>query len=120
MKTCRILFMGTPDIAVSMLNRIIADGYDVIGVVTQPDKQAGRKKELKMPEVKQRAIEANIPVYQPIKIKDAVDELMQLDFDCHMCIWSVYTIQIIRISNIWQYQCTCFLIAKTSRRCTYS
>ena len=74
MKTCRILFMGTPDIAVSMLNRIIADGYDVIGVVTQPDKQAGRKKELKMPEVKQRAIEANIPVYQPIKIKDAVDE----------------------------------------------
>lgn len=81
MKTCRILFMGTPDIAVSMLNRIITDGYDVIGVVTQPDKRAGRKKELKMPEVKQRAIEANIPVYQPIKIKDAVDELMQLDID---------------------------------------
>ena len=81
MEKCKILFMGTPDIAVSMLNRILSDGYEVIGVVTQPDKRAGRKKELKMPEVKQRALEANIPVYQPVKIKDAVEELMQLDID---------------------------------------
>lgn len=81
MKNCKILFMGTPDIAVSMLHRILKDGYQVIGVVTQPDKKAGRKQELKMPEVKVCALENDIPVYQPLKIKDAVDELMQLDID---------------------------------------
>ena len=39
----KILFMGTPDIAQVMLKRLLKDGYDVIGVVTQPDKKAGRK-----------------------------------------------------------------------------
>lgn len=81
MKQCKILFMGTPDIAVSMLDRILKDGYEVIGVVTQPDKKAGRKQELKMPDVKVRALEEGIAVYQPIKIKDDIEELMQLDVD---------------------------------------
>lgn len=81
MKECKILFMGTPDIAVSMLDRILADGYQVIGVVTQPDKKAGRKQELKMPEVKIRALEQHLNVYQPQRIKDAIDELMTLDID---------------------------------------
>lgn len=81
MKKCKILFMGTPDIAVSMLQRILADGYQVIGVVTQPDKKAGRKQELKIPEVKQCAMAHDIPVYQPLKIKDAIEELMMLDID---------------------------------------
>lgn len=77
----KILFMGTPDIAVSMLKQILADGYDVIGVVTQPDKKAGRKQEVKMSEVKQCALQNNIPVYQPVRIKDDYKGLMMLGAD---------------------------------------
>ena len=77
----KILFMGTPDIAVSMLKQILADGYDVIGVVTQPDKKAGRKQELKMSEVKQCALQHNIPVYQPVRIQDDDKDLMMLGAD---------------------------------------
>lgn len=77
----KILFMGTPDIAVSMLKQILVDGYDVIGVVTQPDKKAGRKQELKMSEVKQCALQHNIPVYQPVRIKDDYKDLMMLGAD---------------------------------------
>ena len=77
----KILVMGTPDIAVSMLKQILADGYDVIGVVTQPDKKAGRKQELKMSEVKQCALQHNIPVYQPVRIKDDYKDLMMLGAD---------------------------------------
>ena len=77
----KILFMGTPDIAVSMLKQILADGYDVIGVVTQPDKKAGRKQELKMSEIKQCALQHNIPVYQPVRIKDDYKDLMMLGAD---------------------------------------
>lgn len=77
----KILFMGTPDIAVSMLKQILADGYDVIGVVTQPDKKAGRKQEVKMSEVKQCALQHNIPVYQPVRIKDDYKDLMMLGAD---------------------------------------
>lgn len=77
----KILFMGTPDIAVSMLKQILADGYDVIGVVKQPDKKAGRKQEVKMSEVKQCALQNNIPVYQPVRIKDDYKGLMMLGAD---------------------------------------
>lgn len=81
MKNTKILFMGTPDIAVSMLDRIVQDGYQVIGVVTQPDKKAGRKQQLKMSDVKQYALEHNIPVYQPIKIKDEYEQYLDLGMD---------------------------------------
>lgn len=77
----KILFMGTPSIAVSMLERIVKDGYEVIGVVTQPDKKFGRKQQIKMSEVKQFALENHIPVYQPIAIKDSIEEINQLHPD---------------------------------------
>ena len=77
----KILFMGTPAIAVSMLERIVNDGYQVIAVVTQPVKQLGRKQELKMSEVKQFALANNIPVYQPFAIKDSIDEINALHPD---------------------------------------
>ena len=49
----RIVFMGTPDIACGILHQLIQDNYEIVGVVTQPDKKAGRKQELKESEVKQ-------------------------------------------------------------------
>lgn len=82
MKEKRILFMGTPVFARIVLEKLIEQGYSIIGVVTQPDKPVGRKKILTMSSVKQAAMEHQIPVYQPRKIKTEVDDLLNLSFDC--------------------------------------
>ena len=66
----KIVFMGTPDFAVASLNALVDAGYDVQAVVTQPDRPKGRGKKLAYPEVKTRALELNLPVYQPLKVKD--------------------------------------------------
>ncbi|MFF2445898.1 methionyl-tRNA formyltransferase [Neobacillus sp. NPDC058068] len=65
----KIVFMGTPDFSVPVLQQIINDGYEVIGVVTQPDRPVGRKKLLTPPPVKVEALKQGIPVYQPEKIR---------------------------------------------------
>ncbi|MCM3725998.1 methionyl-tRNA formyltransferase [Neobacillus cucumis] len=65
----KIVFMGTPDFSVPVLQQIIKDGYEVIGVVTQPDRPVGRKKVLTAPPVKVEAVKHGIPVYQPEKIR---------------------------------------------------
>lgn len=69
----KIVFMGTPDFAVPVLQQIIQDGYEVIAVVTQPDRPKGRKKVLTPPPVKVEAEKHQIPVYQPEKIKEATE-----------------------------------------------
>lgn len=61
----RMVFMGTPDFAVYSLERLIADGHDIVGVFTQPDKPQGRKMKLTPPPVKQLALTHDIPVFQP-------------------------------------------------------
>ena len=66
----RMVFMGTPDFAVSSLERLIADGHDIVGVFTQPDKPQGRKMKLTPPPVKQLALTHNIPVFQPDTFKN--------------------------------------------------
>ncbi|KQL54681.1 methionyl-tRNA formyltransferase [Heyndrickxia shackletonii] len=66
----KIIFMGTPDFSVPVLDRLVSDGYDVTAVVTQPDRPVGRKRVLTPPPVKVAALKHNIPVYQPEKIKD--------------------------------------------------
>ncbi|MCH5262174.1 MAG: methionyl-tRNA formyltransferase [Lachnospiraceae bacterium] len=78
-----IVFMGTPDFAVAALEAIIEAGHRVTAVVTQPDKPKGRGKELQMTPVKACAVEHNIPVFQPVKIKaaEAVEILRTYDAD---------------------------------------
>lgn len=66
----RILFMGTPDIAAEALKMLIKEKFDVVGVVTQPDKPRGRKQVLTPPETKTAALEYGIPVFQPEKLKN--------------------------------------------------
>ncbi|MBR6702623.1 MAG: methionyl-tRNA formyltransferase [Clostridia bacterium] len=66
----RIVFMGTPDFAVPCLQRLIDTGHDVTGVFTQPDKPKGRHGILTPPPVKELALKYNIPVFQPVKMKD--------------------------------------------------
>lgn len=68
----RIVFMGTPDFAVPTLEAIVAEGYDVVAVVTQPDRPVGRHGSVRQPSpVKQCAIAHGIPVLQPEKMRDA-------------------------------------------------
>ena len=65
----RIVFMGTPEFAVPSLKALIDAGYEVAGVVTQPDRPVGRKKTLTPPPVKALAMEHNIPVLQFERIR---------------------------------------------------
>ncbi|MEG2038489.1 MAG: methionyl-tRNA formyltransferase [Oscillospiraceae bacterium] len=77
----RIVFMGTPDFAVPVLQAIIDDGHEVAGVFTQPDKPQGRGYVMTPPPVKQLAAEHNIAVFQPEKMRDgqAFEILKQLE-----------------------------------------
>lgn len=66
----KIIFMGTPDFAVTSLDALVQEGFDVAAVVTAPDKPAGRGLQLHESAVKQYAVQHNIPVLQPLKLKD--------------------------------------------------
>lgn len=79
----RIVFMGTPEISVGTLKRIIADGHEVLAVVTQPDRPKGRGKKMVMSPVKELALENNIEVLQPEKASnpDFIDKLTALEPD---------------------------------------
>ncbi len=65
----KIVFMGTPDFAVGTLESLVKGGHQVIAAVTQPDKPKGRGKAVQMTPVKEKALEYNIPVYQPVKAR---------------------------------------------------
>lgn len=67
----RVVFMGTPDIAATCLKQILEDGFDVVGVYTQPDRPKGRGMKLVASPVKELALERGIPVFQPEHFKDA-------------------------------------------------
>lgn len=66
----RLVFMGTPDFAVPTLEALVKGGHEVIAAVTQPDKPKGRGKAVLMTPVKEKALEYDIPVYQPVKARD--------------------------------------------------
>lgn len=85
----RIVFMGTPEFAVESLKALVENGYNVVAVVTQPDKPVGRHQEHLQPSpVKQYALEHNLPVFQPVKMKDAdfVEELRSYKADLQMVV----------------------------------
>ena len=67
----RVVFMGTPDIAATCLEKIIADGFEVVGFYTQPDRPKGRGMKMVFPPVKDVAIAHDIPVFQPENFRDA-------------------------------------------------
>ena len=66
----RIVFMGTPDFASASLQKLLDEGFDVVGVFTQPDKPKGRGMELAFSPVKELALSHGLPVYQPEKMRD--------------------------------------------------
>lgn len=84
----KIVFFGTPEFAVTSLDALIREGFDVAAVVTMPDKPAGRGKHLSQSAVKKYAVEHNLPVLQPEKLKDPgfVDTLRAIGADLFIVI----------------------------------
>ena len=76
----KIIFMGTPEFSVPILDAL-HQKYEVVAVVTQPDKEVGRHRILTPTPVKKYAVEHNLPVYQPEKIKEEYDNLIKLNAD---------------------------------------
>ena len=72
----RILFMGTPEFAVASLRRLVEDGHEICGVFTQPDKPKNRGHKLMSSPVKEYALIQNLPVYQPLKMRDGEAEAL--------------------------------------------
>ncbi len=81
MKKLRIIFMGTPDFAVGTLKTIIDNKYDVVGVLTAPDKPAGRGRKINISAVKEYAMSQNLKILQPTNLKDEefIKELKTLE-----------------------------------------
>ncbi|WP_294587492.1 methionyl-tRNA formyltransferase [uncultured Bacteroides sp.] len=84
----RIVYMGTPDFAVEALRCLVEGGYNVVGVITMPDKPAGRGHKLQYSPVKQFALDHNLPLLQPEKLKDEtfVEELRALKADLQIVV----------------------------------
>lgn len=70
MEALRIVFMGTPDFAVGILDKIYTSGYNIVAVITAPDKPAGRGQKVSVSAVKTYALEKNLPLLQPTNLKD--------------------------------------------------
>lgn len=79
----RIVFMGTPDFASASLQKLIEEDFNVVGVFTQPDKPKGRGMEMSHSPVKELALEHNLPVFQPVKMRDgqALEQIKALEPD---------------------------------------
>lgn len=80
MEKVRVVFMGTPKFAVPILEGLI-DNYLVVGVVSQPDKKVGRKQVLVETPIKEVALQHNIKVFQPVKIRDDYEDILALNPD---------------------------------------
>jgi methionyl-tRNA formyltransferase len=86
--TPKIIFLGTPDFAVASLHALVENGFHVTGVVTAPDKPAGRGLALNESAVKRYALNKNIPVLQPVKLKDPefLDQLKNFHADIQVVV----------------------------------
>ena len=102
-----ILFMGTPDFAKESLEAVYNSKYNIIGVVTNPDKPKGRGMKVVASPVKEFAIEKNIPVYQPEKVKnntEFIEKIKELNPDI-ICVVAYGKILPEEILNIPKYGC---------------
>ena len=102
-----ILFMGTPDFALESLKALVEANYNIIGVVTNPDKPKGRGMKMIPSEVKEYALEKNIPIYQPVKVKnntEFIDQMKELNPDV-ICVVAYGKILPKEILDIPKYGC---------------
>ncbi len=87
-KELRIVFLGTPDFAVASLDALVKGGCNVVGVITAPDKRAGRGLILQQSAVKKYAVEKGLHILQPVKLKDPhfLQELKALNADLQVVV----------------------------------
>ena len=88
MKDLRIVFMGTPDFAVTILKHLVDHKYNVVGVITAPDKPAGRGRKINQSAVKKYALTENLPILQPTNLKNEAfqEELKALQADVQIVV----------------------------------
>lgn len=86
----RILFMGTPDFAVPSLEALVGAGHQICGVFTQPDKPKNRGMKLQAPPVKECALAHDIPVYQPVKLRDGTALALIQELDPELIVVAAY------------------------------
>jgi len=85
-KKIKILWLGTPKISAIVLERLIKDGYNIVGVIAQIDKPVGRKQILMPVPTKEIALKYNIPVYQPLKIRLDYEFVKEIKPDLILCL----------------------------------
>ena len=121
----RAVFMGTPEFAVPTLQALI-DHHEVLAVVTQPDKQRGRGKKMQFPPVKEKAVEYDIPVYQPQRARDEefIEELKKINPDVIVVVAYgqilSFCLFFLKYSKIRMYQCAWITSSKIQRSSTNS
>ena len=88
MNDLRIVFMGTPEFAVPSLDKLVQAGYNIVGVITAPDKPAGRGMQLQQSAIKKFAVEKGLKILQPEKLKsqDFLQELKELHADLQIVV----------------------------------
>ena len=88
MRDLRIVFMGTPGFAVGVLQKLVEEGKNIVGVITSPDRPAGRGRKVKESDVKQYATSQNLPILQPTNLKDLdfLEELKSLQANLHIVV----------------------------------
>lgn len=86
----KIVFMGTPAFSAPILRMLVEEGYDVISVVTQPDRPVGRKKVLTPTPVKEEALRLGLPIYQPEKLKNPDELQYVLDLEPDLIITAAF------------------------------
>jgi methionyl-tRNA formyltransferase len=86
----KIVFMGTPAFSAPILRMLVEEGYDVISVVTQPDRPVGRKKVLTPTPVKEEALRLGLPVYQPEKLRNPEELQVVLDMEPDLIVTAAF------------------------------
>ena len=114
----KIVYMGTPDFAVPPLAALVQNGYEVTAVVTQPDKPKGRGKTLLPTPVKEEAMKHDIPVYQPLKVREPefVETLKKLEPDMIIvAAWTDHSKDDPGYAKVWMPEYSCIASAEIQR-----
>ena len=100
----RIVYMGTPEFAVEPLRCLVEGGYNVVGVITMPDKPAGRGHKVQFSPVKQYALEHDLPLLQPEKLKDEtfVGALRAWNADLQIVVAFRMLPEVCGICHVWE------------------
>ena len=105
----RIVFMGTPEFSATILQGLIDNNYNVIGLVSQPDRPVGRKKVIMPTPTKEVALKYNIPVFQPEKIRKDYDFMKELNPDLIVTCFCKHSSSVHFINHF--HDCnTCFFV----------